>query len=69
MNLSPTACWERLKRLEEGGLLRGYRAEVVLSKIAVHVSVFVTVELESHRGADFQRFEAAIQRYEVVVAC
>lgn len=69
VNLSATACWERLKRLEESGLIRGYSAEVVLAKLAPHVSVFVMAELESHRGADFQRFEAAVRRQEEIVAC
>ncbi len=69
VNLSATACWERLKRLEESGLIRGYRAEVALSKLAPHVSVFVMAELESHRGADFQRFEQAVRRRPEIVAC
>ncbi len=68
VNLSATPCWERLRRLEEAGLIRGYRAEVALGKIAPHVVVFVTVELESHRPENFQAFELAMGRHDEIVA-
>jgi len=60
VNLSPTPCWDRLKRLEDAGLITGYRAEFALQKLGPHVTVFVVVELESHRSADFRVFEKAV---------
>jgi len=69
INLSPTPCWERLKRLEKAGVIEGYRAEVALRHIASHVTVFVAVELGSHRVEDFQAFERAVGRREEIVAC
>ncbi|MBV0912005.1 Lrp/AsnC family transcriptional regulator [Anianabacter salinae] len=61
INLSPTPCWERLKRLEAAGLIVGYRAEISASAMGPHVTVFVAVELEGHRAADMRRFETAVQ--------
>lgn len=69
INLSPTPCWERLRRLEKAGVIEGYHAEVSLRLIASHVTVFVAAELGSHRVEDFQAFERAVQRREEVVAC
>ncbi|MEM7289442.1 MAG: Lrp/AsnC family transcriptional regulator, partial [Pseudomonadota bacterium] len=69
INLSSSPCWERLKRLEDGGIIRGYHAEVELKKIASHVIVFVVVELENHRAESFQIFEQAIARVDEVVSC
>lgn len=69
VNLSATPCWERLKRLEQSGVITGYRAEVALKKFAAHIVVFMAVELESHRGEDFQRFERAIAGQDEIVAC
>lgn len=69
VNLSATPCWERLKRLEEAGLIRRYRAEVALERIVPHVTVFVVAELESHRAETFRLFEHAIARHEEIVAC
>ena len=57
IHLSPTPCWERLKRLEKAGLISGYHADIELKLVATHVSLFVTVELERHRAEDFQIFE------------
>ena len=69
VNLSATPCWQRLKRLEQAGLIRGYRADVALSKLGPHVVVFVTVELESHRAENFQAFERAVALHDEVVGC
>jgi len=68
VNLSATPCWERMRRLERAGLIRGYHADVDLARIAPHVVVFVTVELESHRPENFQSFERAVGRHDEVVA-
>jgi Lrp/AsnC family transcriptional regulator of ectoine degradation len=69
INLSPTPCWERLKRLEEAGVIEGYRAEVSLREVTQHVTVFVAAELGSHRTEDFQAFERAVTRHDEIVAC
>ena len=68
VNLSATPAWERMKRLEQAGLIRGYHAEIALARIAPHVVVFVTVELESHRPESFQSFEIAVGGHEEIVA-
>lgn len=69
IGLSPTPCWERLKKLEKAGLIEGYGARVNLKKLAPHVTVFVAAEIADHTAASFRRFEDAIRRYDEVVAC
>jgi len=69
VNLSAAPCWERLKRLEDAGIITGYRAEVALKKIASHIVVFLAAELEQHRAADFRTFERAIERHDEIVGC
>ncbi|AUH32297.1 Lrp/AsnC family transcriptional regulator [Paracoccus tegillarcae] len=69
VNLSPTPCWERMKRLEKAGLIRGYRAEIDLAALGPHVQVFVTVELDSHKAENFQTFERVVARMDQVVGC
>ncbi|HMQ93771.1 MAG TPA: Lrp/AsnC family transcriptional regulator [Amaricoccus sp.] len=68
INLSATPAWERMKRLEAEGYIEGYRAEVALARIAPHVTVFVTVELDNHRAETFRSFEQAIARHEEIQA-
>ena len=69
VNLSAAPCWERLKRLEDAGIITGYRAEVALKKVAAHITVFMAAELEQHRAEDFQTFERAIQKHDEIIAC
>lgn len=69
VNLSPTPCWERMKRLEKSGLIRGYRADIDLNELGPHVQVFVTVELESHRAESFQIFERTVTRIDEITGC
>ena len=69
VNLSTTPCWERLKRLEDGGVISGYHADVALRKITSHVMLFVVVELESHRAESFTTFERAVSNREEIIAC
>lgn len=66
VNLSATPCWERMRRLEEAGLIRGYHADVALARIGAYVAVFVMVELESHRPENFQSFELAVARHDEI---
>ena len=69
VGLSPTPCWERLKKLEDAGLIEGYRAEIALKKLGPHVTVFMAAELADHTAARFQLFEAEVRRRDEVVAC
>ncbi|MDY0885255.1 Lrp/AsnC family transcriptional regulator [Dongia soli] len=68
VNLSPTPCWSRLKRLERIGVIEGYRAKVAIKRFGLTM-VFMEAELESHRAADFARFEAAMRERPEVVGC
>ncbi|WP_349357925.1 Lrp/AsnC family transcriptional regulator [Stappia sp.] len=69
INLSPTPCWERLKRLEKAGIIAGYRAEIALRKLAPHVTVFVTLELDNHGAGAFQAFEQMVRGEPEIVQC
>jgi Lrp/AsnC family transcriptional regulator of ectoine degradation len=69
VGLSPSPCWERLRRLESSGLISGYRADINLRKLPGVVTVFVTIELDSHAAARFQSFERTIGRHPEITGC
>ncbi|WP_075220350.1 Lrp/AsnC family transcriptional regulator [Acuticoccus yangtzensis] len=69
VNLSPAPCWERLNRMEAAGIIRRYRADIALAKIAPSVTIFVMVELEHHRAASFQTFERAVAQHDEITGC
>ena len=60
VNLSPTACWERLSRLEKSGVITGYTVRINSNKLARRTAVLVEIMLKSHQQSDFDRFEDAI---------
>jgi Lrp/AsnC family transcriptional regulator of ectoine degradation len=69
VNLTAAPCWERLKRLEDAGIITGYHADVALKKVAPHIVVFMAAELEGHRAENFQLFERAIEKLDEIVGC
>jgi Lrp/AsnC family transcriptional regulator of ectoine degradation len=69
VGLSPTPCWNRLKRLEKLGVIDGYGARFDLRKLGPSVTVFVAVEIADHTAASFRIFEDALSRYDEITAC
>lgn len=69
VNLSATPCWERLRRLEEAGIIESYGAQISLKAFGPVAVVFVEIEIDSHRSEDFARFESAVARVPEIVEC
>lgn len=69
IGLSPSPCWERMRRLEKHGLIRGYHAEVDIERLLHTATILVEVALRSHQAHDFERFESAIVDVPEVIEC
>ena len=69
VNLSPTPCWARLKKLSAAGFIRGYFSEIARDRIIDLTQVIVTVSLSHHRKSDFDCFESHIGETSEVVEC
>ncbi|QPF75073.1 Lrp/AsnC family transcriptional regulator [Roseateles sp. DAIF2] len=67
--LSQSPCARRLKRLEDGGLIAGYRAVLDRQALRLASTVFVNVRLMHHRADAVQQFEAAMQAMDEVISC
>lgn len=58
LNLSPSQAGRRRQRLEESGVIKGYRAQLDPEKLGLDVQAFVQVQLARHgaqEGMDFAR--------------
>ncbi|MGI9371539.1 MAG: Lrp/AsnC family transcriptional regulator [Hyphomicrobiales bacterium] len=69
VNLSPSPCLRRLKRLEKEGVISRYVALVDQKAVGLPVSVFVSVKLERQREDAMAHFDAEIARYPEVLEC
>jgi Lrp/AsnC family transcriptional regulator of ectoine degradation len=69
VHLSPSACLERWKRLEQAGVIKGYRAELALQPLGAPLMIHVEVTLKRHEASDFACFERAIRATPEIIRC
>ena len=81
VNLSPSPCLRRIKRLEEAGVIRQYVALLAPEKIGLGLLAYVNVRLEKHSDAapvgnsragsisPRANFAASVANWPEVVAC
>lgn len=69
IGLSPAPTLERVKKLEQASIIRGYHAEVDPSQIGIGVSTFVMVSLKGHNKENINCFTKAIAEIPEVVEC
>lgn len=69
VNLSPTPCFNRVKALEEVGVIREQVTVLDPHLLGLHVNVFVHVSLEKQVEEALQHFEAAIADRPEVMEC
>ena len=67
--LSPSPCLQRVRKLEQAGVITAYGATLQLEKICRSVTVIATVTLRSHEEQDFRNFEAAMAGIAEVIEC
>ncbi|MGW1765826.1 Lrp/AsnC family transcriptional regulator [Streptomyces sp. NPDC002073] len=69
VQLSPSPCLRRVRRMEESGLIRGYTAMVDQSAFGLPITVFVRVRLERHTGEAVRLFEEHVGLIEHIQDC
>ncbi|TDX31286.1 Lrp/AsnC family transcriptional regulator [Rhodovulum visakhapatnamense] len=58
--LSQPACWRRIRRLEESGVIAGRRAVLDAEALGFSVSVFLGVKLATKGRVGLEQFERAV---------
>jgi len=69
VGLSPSPCLRRVKRMEAGGLIEGYRAVLERNRVGLGFSVFIAVKIQEHANEKALAFESEITAMPVVIAC
>ena len=69
VGLSASPCLRRVRRMEESGVIRGYRAVVDSGAVGRGLRVFAGVRLTRHVRADVTALERAVTKLSEVAYC
>jgi len=69
INLSPSACLRRVRRLEDDGVIKGYVMLVDQAAIGRPASIFVEVTLNAQNEETLESFEAAVVECPDIMEC
>lgn len=67
VGLSTSPCWNRVKRLEEAGVIRGYYTDIDMAYINKYSVYLVDIVLESHKKSALEKFEKAMEGVDAVI--
>lgn len=67
VGLTPPPCLRRVKRLEETGVISGYRAVIDAEAVGRGLEVLLDVEIFAQDRATVEEFEETVAAYEEVV--
>lgn len=67
VGLTPPPCLRRVKRLEEAGVIAGYRAVVDPAALGRGLEVLIDVEIHAQDRGTVEEFEETVASYEEVV--
>lgn len=67
VGLTPPPCLRRVKRLEESGVITGYRAVVDPEALGHGLEVLIDVQVSANDRATFEEFENTVAAHEEVI--
>lgn len=69
VGLSPASTLERVKKLEQTGVIKKYVALLDEKKLDKHVKVYVSITMKEHNDRSLQEFNRRIQEFPEVLEC
>ena len=69
VDLAPSSTLDRVRKLEERGLIRGYRAVLDPTELGYHVQAMVLISLDRHQAGPIDDFEARVRAVPEVLTC
>jgi Lrp/AsnC family leucine-responsive transcriptional regulator len=69
VHLSPTACYHRVRHLQESGYISGYTALLNPAKLGCAMLVFVEIVLDRTTPAVFEEFAASVRKRAEILEC
>jgi Lrp/AsnC family transcriptional regulator, leucine-responsive regulatory protein len=69
IGLSPAPTLERVKKLENTGIIESYHAQIDREKVGLGVMTFVQVTLSGHRKSITEAFVKTIEKVPEIIEC
>jgi len=69
IGLSPSPCLRRVRALEEGGLIAGYRAILDAGKLGLSLLALIHISMDRHTPERFENFEQRVADLPEVLEC
>lgn len=69
IGLSPAPTLERVKKLENAGIIKSYHAKIDNEKVGLGVNTFVTVSLKGHNKDNIDKFITSINMIDEIIEC
>jgi Lrp/AsnC family leucine-responsive transcriptional regulator len=67
--LSAPACWRRVRRLEEAGIIRSYVALLDGARVGFGLLVFAFVDLDNHHADTVAEFDRLVAEQPEILEC
>lgn len=69
IHLSPPAVYQRIKRLERAGLIKGYVALVDREAAGLDVMCFIRLTIQPHTHEQIEKLQASVKDWPEVLEC
>ena len=66
VEISKTACWNRIRRLEEDGIIKGRHTILDREKLSLPIVVFLSITVGRHSPQWVERFSALIEEFDEI---
>ena len=67
VSLSNTACWNRIKKLEEDKIIKSKSIIIDNKKINLSITVFLSISIQNHTEVWLKNFQKVVAKYDQII--
>ena len=67
VGLSNTACWNRMKKLEEEKIIKSKSIIIDNKKINLSITVFLSISIQNHTEVWLKNFQKIVNKYDQII--
>ena len=67
VGLSNTPCWNRIKKLEEGKIIKSKSIIIDNKKINLPITVFLSISIQNHTEEWLKNFEKVVNKHDQII--